>query len=449
MEYALSQFAITIGSPKGELFPTFSGWALEVKDHFIPHPRNNFHPHVLGHRVLGLFSLLLITVKVAAITLPLLTLTGAATVDASAITNDTVFSLTNSSRIEYSLKALTVNSQLTKAAQNKANDMLAKQYFAHVSPDGHNPWYWIKNTGYNYLAAGENLAVDFTQAESVETAWMNSPGHRANILNPNFEEIGVGISHGTFEGHDTIFVVQMFGTPASPAVKTLAEPTIVVKPSVAVATPQPAATSPQTNGPAATSPAKPAATQPVTTQPNIVASQPNAPQLGINSILPIEPLLLANSKVIPSGGGLNISTTAGPNAVKVIATYGLASYMLNPTSDGQWKLSIPVTSSVSGPISLTAYDINGKMVSARLATMSPNLESNYSTPGSVKGVSINFFGRSIDTSKFQYNFYLISIMALLTFMLISIGVRYKVQHVSMIANSSFVVMLACLLWMAG
>src|SRR4029078_3041745 len=120
---------------------------------------------------------------------------------------------TNTSRNSYGLSTLTYNDELAKAAQTKANDMLAKGYFAHNTPDGKTPWDFIQAQHYNYIMAGENLAVNFTEAENVEDAWMNSPGHKANILNKNCEEIGIGISQGNFQGHNAIFVVQMFGTP--------------------------------------------------------------------------------------------------------------------------------------------------------------------------------------------------------------------------------------------
>jgi hypothetical protein len=107
-----------------------------------------------------------------------------------------------------------VNPQLVAAAQAKANDMAAKGYFAHVSPDGRTSWSWFKDAGYAFSYAGENLAVDFTDSGNVNQAWLNSPTHRANIMNGHFTEIGIATAVGEYEGHTTTFVVQMFGTPA-------------------------------------------------------------------------------------------------------------------------------------------------------------------------------------------------------------------------------------------
>jgi hypothetical protein len=113
------------------------------------------------------------------------------------------------------LLSLKVNPVLERAAQLKADDMAAKGYFAHNSPEGLTPWHWFKAAGYNFVYAGENLAVRFYDSVDVVRAWMDSPGHRANILNSHFTEIGIGIAEGTFEGRPTVFVVQMFGSPAS------------------------------------------------------------------------------------------------------------------------------------------------------------------------------------------------------------------------------------------
>jgi len=121
--------------------------------------------------------------------------------------------LTNSSRKQANLEELKENPLLTIAAQLKANDMAKNGYFAHTSPDHKTPWFWLKLAGYNYLYAGENLAVKFTKSESVSNAWMNSQTHRNNILGKQFTEIGIATAEGTYKGKKVTFVVQMFGTP--------------------------------------------------------------------------------------------------------------------------------------------------------------------------------------------------------------------------------------------
>lgn len=112
------------------------------------------------------------------------------------------------------LAALTVNETLNETATAKASDMLAKQYFEHISPTGKNVGDQVTLAGYHYIMIGENLAMgDFANAQKLVTAWMNSPGHRANILNKRYKEIGIGILQGTYNGHTVWMAVQHFGLP--------------------------------------------------------------------------------------------------------------------------------------------------------------------------------------------------------------------------------------------
>jgi hypothetical protein len=109
-----------------------------------------------------------------------------------------------------------MNSQLTQAAQLKAKDMFAKDYWAHNSPNGTMPWDFIKQAGYDYQYAGENLARGFTTSNDVVTAWMNSPEHRENMLSPNYHDVGFALQEGSLTGEpDTILIVEELGsTPA-------------------------------------------------------------------------------------------------------------------------------------------------------------------------------------------------------------------------------------------
>lgn len=114
------------------------------------------------------------------------------------------------------LPALTENAFLNRDAQMKVDDMFAKQYFDHVSPTGIGPSDLAQAVGYAYVTVGENLALgDFAGDTGVVTAWMNSPGHRANILNTHYREIGVAVGKGMYEGHMTWLAVQSFGLPLS------------------------------------------------------------------------------------------------------------------------------------------------------------------------------------------------------------------------------------------
>ena len=131
----------------------------------------------------------------------------------SAIYASVLVGLTNQNRVAADLSELNVNPLLEKAAQMKADDMAARGYFSHNTPEGKTPWYWLEQAGYQYKYAGENLAVNFRNSEDVQTAWLNSRGHFLNIINPKYTEIGIATSTGIYKGRETIFVVQMFGTP--------------------------------------------------------------------------------------------------------------------------------------------------------------------------------------------------------------------------------------------
>ncbi len=132
---------------------------------------------------------------------------------AANISPEEVIRLTNARRAESGLAPLSQSSTLSQAALAKGNDMLAKGYWAHFAPDGTSPWNFFLNFGYKYKYAGENLARDFADASTAVSAWMNSPTHRENILNPNYRDIGIGVVEGNLLGADTTIIVQFFGSP--------------------------------------------------------------------------------------------------------------------------------------------------------------------------------------------------------------------------------------------
>lgn len=161
---------------------------------------------------------------------------------AAAVVTASLVTLLNTDRADNNLPTLTVNPVLTAVAQAKADDMAKLGYFAHNSPEGKTPWYWFKQEGYSFVSAGENLAIDFSDSADVERAWMNSPGHRANLLNTTFTEVGIATAVGNYNGHKTTFVVQAFGTPAKSPQKieqTFATPKLATE--IAIATTKPVA----------------------------------------------------------------------------------------------------------------------------------------------------------------------------------------------------------------
>jgi hypothetical protein len=125
-----------------------------------------------------------------------------------------IVALTNLERIARGLAPLTLNARLNAMAEAKAVDMISHGYFAHVSPSGVDIGALATTYGYEYIRVGENLALgDFASSSHVVAGWMRSPGHRENILEPEFTEIGVAVMRGKWEGREVWWAVQEFGKP--------------------------------------------------------------------------------------------------------------------------------------------------------------------------------------------------------------------------------------------
>jgi hypothetical protein len=214
---------------------------------FVPHESNNQKARILHPISLGLIAVFLVGFQLILsfghITLPQV-LGYAANISPS-----DVIRLTNDQRVANGLSSLTENTTLDAAALAKGNDMIAKNYWAHFAPDGTSPWSFFTSFGYKYQYAGENLARDFSDASSAVNAWMNSPTHRENILNPHYKEIGIGVVEGSLAGADTTIIVQFFGTalsgaPSIPLAEakeiTITKPTLMPIQQNVVSSPAPA-----------------------------------------------------------------------------------------------------------------------------------------------------------------------------------------------------------------
>jgi len=212
---------------------------------FLPHESNNqraklLHPSALS-LVIGLFVLFQLGIGKLAQTYPQI-LGYAAQIAPSEIVR-----LTNAQRQAAGVGPVQLDSELSQAAAQKAADMFAHDYWAHVSPQGVQPWTYITNSGYQYRYAGENLARDFTGPDAVVQAWMDSSSHKENLLNSRYQDIGVAVVDGQLEGRETTLVVQFFGTKLS----TTAKPAI---PKLAVSEVKAAESSPRPTQPPQTSP---------------------------------------------------------------------------------------------------------------------------------------------------------------------------------------------------
>lgn len=176
---------------------------------FIPHESNNYHPHSTRYSSIFFYALLLLVLNY--LVFPALGIQTSKAYAAN-INPQNLIELENTERESRGLSKLTENPLLKQAAELKGKDMLQKQYWSHFGPSNETPWQFIKEAGYSYVYAGENLAKDFYSDIDVHTAWMESESHRANILNKNFNDIGIAVVSGEFQGYNSTIIVVMFGS---------------------------------------------------------------------------------------------------------------------------------------------------------------------------------------------------------------------------------------------
>jgi hypothetical protein len=153
--------------------------------------------------------------------------------DPAAIIVSLLGNLTNKERQAENLPELKVSPLLMQSAELKAEDMANFSYFAHTSPEGKTPWYFLDQVGYKYQYAGENLAINFTNTEDVTAAWLNSPTHKANIVKSQYTEMGSAIATGTYLGRSAVFIVQVYANPRIEEVDTVSQKTSGQKLAVA------------------------------------------------------------------------------------------------------------------------------------------------------------------------------------------------------------------------
>lgn len=211
------------------------------------HPQQAFHA-----RRFALFALVGVAVLIshgATHATPLTTYQPQVLTYATGMNIGDLYATTNSARAANGLAPLALNAQLNNSAQAKAQHMIANNYWSHVAPDGTQPWYFFQSSGYNYVGAGENLAYGFMNGSDVTTAWMNSAGHRANIVGA-YSDVGFGIASGTsYQGGENTVVVAHYGLQRTPTPAPTPTPTPTppqpTTPTPPVQTPTPAPTPPK------------------------------------------------------------------------------------------------------------------------------------------------------------------------------------------------------------
>lgn len=177
-----------------------------MKEFFLPTEKNNYQPRLLSRFALYAYLFVFLFVNVG------FTFVIPAKVSAQ-INIDLIYDYHNQERAKRGLSTLSINTQLVESATSKAQAMLAANCWSHYCPNGKSPWDFFEEAGYDYIFAGENLAEGFLDTDKLMQAWMNSPTHRANIINENFSEIGIGYATGNYQNNENnIVIVVHFGS---------------------------------------------------------------------------------------------------------------------------------------------------------------------------------------------------------------------------------------------
>lgn len=187
--------------------------AHAVKAFLFPLKSNSHIPRFLQSRAVFYLIVLLLFARIAAV---IMSVNVPASIFLANVTGNDLVNLLNQSRQREGLNPLTENEALNRAAFMKARDMVENNYFSHQNPRGLTPWFWFGKAGYQYAYAGENLAVGFIDSRTVFDAWLDSPSHKGNIVNPHYTEVGTAVIRG-FGENNAIVVVQLFGAPRNVA----------------------------------------------------------------------------------------------------------------------------------------------------------------------------------------------------------------------------------------
>ncbi|MGE5297841.1 MAG: CAP domain-containing protein [Acidobacteriaceae bacterium] len=319
---------------------------MKLKHYLIASEQNGYRPWIMSSQAVAVYCLAIWGLRMF---LPV-----SFTVAAPAIDANEIMSKVNLERTNRFLPALVVNSKLNAAATIKSEDMLKRSYFAHVNPDGNYVWGVIQAQGYTpFLTLGENLAMDFTDADSMVKAWMNSPAHRNNILNNAYQDQGAAAIYGLFEAPTrySILATNLFGTLEKPKATTPTTPTA----------PAP---------PAKTTPPK---TSPVTQPIASANSQPSAPEQPAPTETAQEPKSLApisignDLRVVLQAAAdrtvLRFEATITGTINNVAGKYDDQTIQLTKTGDNLYsgELILPKNQSrLNGSLSIIAYAPDGK-----------------------------------------------------------------------------------------
>ncbi|MDZ4243836.1 MAG: CAP domain-containing protein [Candidatus Doudnabacteria bacterium] len=205
----------------------------KIANFFIASEENGYRPRVLSYWAFIIYGLILLALRLFLGILP---------ADSSAVESQTLMALVNEERNNRNIPQLITHSSLMVAAAQKSRDMIDRDFFNHVNPDGNYIWGNIINAGYYpYKILGENLALDFATAEGMIKAWLDSPTHRENLLRLEFINQGMSALYGDYQGRYTNLTTNLFGAlvseQSSPPATQTTEPQPIPTPQVKAETP--------------------------------------------------------------------------------------------------------------------------------------------------------------------------------------------------------------------
>ncbi len=248
------------------------------KKYFIPHAENNYHPHILHAKRAVAYSLFFVGIKAfivgAVLLVPLPVFVAP---DVLAVEQNRLVHLINDLRATKDRPALQTQNTLNRSAELKADDMATQQYFSHTGPDNHGLTYFLKQAGYTYHIAGENLAMGFFNADEVLAAWIKSPTHYKNLVDSDYMQLGTSMVSGLYTDIPTAYAVAHFGSPVTPVepVATVPDKKVALAAAIPLATTTPAVLGTSQKAPAPAAAPAPALPTPVAFAPSTLEYDPS------------------------------------------------------------------------------------------------------------------------------------------------------------------------------
>ncbi len=185
-----------------------------LKNLFIPHHGNGFHPHLFHRKRLIGYGLSLAFIKVFLVSLVLFV---PMDVYSSPVflqeEKMRIIELINEKRDELGVPKVDIHDKLNRSSYAKAKDMSAESYFSHKGPNGESLKGYLDYVGYDFILAGENLAVGFYNAQDIVDAWVDSPSHYENLIEEGYQDTGLAVHSGVYKNKQTFFVVSHYGQP--------------------------------------------------------------------------------------------------------------------------------------------------------------------------------------------------------------------------------------------